>query len=81
MESSTPWSKFGSFRHVEEVVSCDDLLGQLGDPFWVNIKSCLGPLPCLGEALSGPPEDPLVILIMEVHLLSFLPKSNPTIQG
>ena len=71
MESSTPWSEFGSFRHVEEVVSCGDLLAQLGDPLGqiqaagIYLKYCLGPLPCLGEAvLSGPPEDPLVILIL-----------------
>ena len=37
-ENLRAWSEFDSFRHVEEVVSCDDLLGQLGDPFWVNIK-------------------------------------------
>ena len=50
-------------QHVEEVVSC----GQFGDTLGQHQaggtypKSCLGPLPCLGEALSieQPPEESL----------------------
>ena len=45
------WSEFGSFRHVEEVVSCGtggNPVGQLGDPLGriqaagIYLKSCLG---------------------------------------
>ena len=55
------WSEFGYFRHVEEVVSCGtggNPVGQLGDPLGriqaagIYLKSYLGLLPCLGEALS-----------------------------
>ena len=91
MESSTPGQNPDYFRHVEEVVKCESPLGQLGDPLGqfqaagIYLKSCLGLSPCLGEALSialrSPPEDPIVIPVMEVYLLSFLPKSNPNIQG
>ena len=41
------------FQNVEEVVSCGDPLGQLGDPLGpiqaagIYLKSCLGVLPCL----------------------------------
>ena len=58
VESSTPGQNPDYFRHVEEVVNCGSLLGQLGDPLGqfqaagIYLKSCLELSPCLGEALS-----------------------------